>query len=399
MKKPFFLLAVLLFLISISTIAALTTNDSPIFLEGHDCVGYHNDTYVKSSSQLNYGGAAHPGEKLEFSIDFGIKANGMIFNATVEIDNFPEDLTLHESQTFQNKPEMNSDSFTATWKISGNTVGNFTFSIKSLVSVNYTLYHTNYMATYEYRHTGSFEVSENPLEPPYLLANSPDEDINDTPLNWKIVLGQILGFFSIILVYLCIQLGIPERRTLIRKKMGWSAKQLRDTHCDLGYLATASVILHNIILSQSSLWELYFKWYQFYPTLYVSKIGWNVLSVGLDLAVLGSLIFIIATIAGAFFKQIARKFGYRTAVFTQQISYIAFIFSIIHSILNGSWTIEFPILLIIQIWMLIEVLVSSLVAISRSRNINKKKKTTLDLVNTPDQITIENSQDDINRSQ
>jgi len=397
MKKPFFLLAVLLFLISISTIAALTTNDTPTLLEGADCVGYHGSTYVKASSKLNYGGAVQPGEELEFSIAFDITFNGMIFNATVEIVSFPEDLTLHEGQTFQNKPEMNYDSFTATWKISGNTEGNFTFSIKSLVSVNYTLAHTHYISTYEYRHIGSFKVLENPLEPPYLIDNPGDDEIISPPTDWKIVLGQVLGFFSIILAYFCIQLGIPERKTWIRKKMGWSAKQLRDTHCDLGYLATASIILHNIILSQSSLWELYFKWYQFYPTFYVSKIGWNVLSVGLDLAVIGSLIFIIATIAGAFFKQIARKFGYKTAVFTQQISYIAFIFSIIHSILNGSWTIKFPILLIIQIWMLIEVLVSSLVAISNSRKL-KEKKTTLDLVNTPDQITIDNSQDDINRS-
>jgi len=376
MKKPFFLLTVLLFLISISTIAALTTNDSPIYLEGLDCIEYHNKTYLRTSSHINYGGAAQPGEELEFSIDFQITTDGMIFNATVEIDSFPDELTLHEGQSLQNKSEMNSDIFTPTWIISSNTTGNFTFSFISTVTVQYIYipFHIDYVASYEYRHTGSFEVSENPLEPPYLIGNLPDEDTEPLPINWKIVLGQVLGFLSTILVYLCIQLGIPERKTWIRKKMGWTTKKLRDIHCDLGYLATATIILHNIILSLTSLWGYYFKWFQFYPTFYVSKIGWNVLSVGLDMAVFGSLFFIIATITGAFFKQIAQKLGYRTAIFTQQISYIAFFFSVVHAILNGTWTngLIFP--MIIQIWMLFEVVISRLVMFSNYRKLKKKKK-------------------------
>ena len=52
--------------------------------------------------------------------------------------------------------------------------------------------------------------------------------------------------------------------------------------------------------------------------------------------------------------------------------------------------------MIIQIWMLIEVLVSSLVAISHSRNLKKKIKPTSDLVNAPDQTVSPNSQDDVN---
>ncbi len=399
MKKPFFLLAVLLFLISISTIAALTTNDSPSYLEGRDCVGYHNDIYLRTTSQLNYGGAALPGEELDFSLNFQITDNGMVFNATVELDNFPDELILHEGQSFQNKSEMNNIIFTPTWIISSNTTGNFTFGIISTVTVKYIIFHIEYNATYEFRHTGSFEVSENPLEAPFLLEVLPDEDAEPLPLNWKIVIGQLLGFLSIILVYLCIQLGIPERKTWIRKKMGWSAKQLRDAHCDLGYLAMAAIILHNIILSLTSLWGYYFKWFQFYPTLYVYKDGWNVLSVGLDLAVFGSLIFIIATITGAFFKQIAKKFGFRTAIFTQQISYIAFFFSVVHAILNGTWTNSLIFPLIIQIWMLAEVIISRLVMFSHSRKLKKKKnEPNLEIANTTDQIAIENSQDDLNRS-
>ena len=399
MKKPFVLLIVLLFLISISTIAALTTNNSPIYLEGRDCIEFHDRTYLKTTSHLNYGGAALPGEELNFSIEFQITTFGMIFNATVELDNFPDEITLQEGQSFQNKPEMNDTIFTPTWKISSNITGNFTFSIISTVTVKYVPYHDYYNATYEFRHTGSFEVSENPLEAPFLLEDFPDGDSEPLPINWKIIIGQLLGFLSIILVYLCIQLGIPERKTWIRKKMGWSAKQLRDVHCDLGYLATAAIILHNIILSLTSLWGYYFKWFQFYPTLYVYKDGWNALSVGLDLAVFGSLIFIIATITGAFFKQIAKKFGFRTAIFTQQISYIAFFFSVVHAILNGSWTIGFIFPMIIQIWMLAEVIISRLVMFSHSRKLKKKKnETNHEIANTTDQIAIENSQDDLNRS-
>ena len=393
MKKPFFLLAVLLFLISISTITALTTNNSPIYSEGQDCVGYHNKIYLKSTSQLNYGGAAQLGEELEFSITFQITVNGMIFNATVELINFPEELTLTESQPLQKKSEMNYDIFTPIWKISSNTEGNFTFNIKSTVTVKYIPFHTNYNATYEYRHTGTFQVSENPLEPAYLLEDLPEEIITP-PLDWKIILGQILGFLSIVLVYLCIQLGIPYRKTWIRKNRGWTAKQLRDVHCDLGYLATATIILHNIFLALSPLWGNYFTWFQFYPTFYVLNDGWNVLSVGLDLAVFGSLFFIIATITGAFFKQIAKKLGYRTAIFTQQISYLAFFFSVIHAILNGSWTIKQPLFLIIQIWMLFEVIISRLVMYSHSRKLKKgKNKPSSDIEKAPEQNIIEISQD------
>jgi hypothetical protein len=401
MKKPFFLLAVLLFLISISTIAALTTNDSPIYIDGEDCIGFHNDTFVMTHKQLEYGGAAQPGEELNFSIGFIIEEIGMVYNATVELDNFPEGLTLHESQSSQNKSDMDYKDFTASWLISSNTTGNFTFSVISTVSVRYMLYHNEYVAKFEFRNTGKFEVSENPSDPPYLLNLLPDGNA-DAPINWQIVIGQLLGFLSIILVYLCIQLGIPERKTWIRKKMGWSAKQLRDTHGDLGYLTMATIILHNMVLSLSSLWGLYFKWFQFYPTFYVYKNGWNALSVGLDLAVFGSLIFIIATVTGGFFKQISRKFGYRMAIFTQQITYLAFFFSVIHSILNGSWTLNNPILLIIQIWMLFEVIISRLVAFSHSRDLKKKKKkkieSSFDNVNTTDQIAIVNLHDDLNRS-
>jgi len=399
MKKPFFLLAVLLFLISFSTIAALTTNDSPILVEGADCVGYHGDTYLRSSSQLNYGGAALPGEELEFSIDFFTETMGMIFNATVELYNFPGDLTLEEGQSIQNKSEMNTVTFTPTWTISGNTEGNFTFSIISTVTVQYVIRHSDYVATYEFRHTGSFEVSENPTEPPYLIGIPQEEVEYEPPFDWKVALGQILGFFSTILVYFCIQLGIPERKAWIRKKMGWSAKQLRETHCDLGYLAMATIFLHNFILSLSSLWGFYFKWFQFYPTFYVFKIGWNGLSVGLDLAVFGSLIFIIATVTGAFFKQIARKFGFRTAIFTQQISYLAFVFSVIHAILNGSWTIDFPIILIVQILMLVEVIISRFLAYADAYDLKLSKiNPASGGVDAPDQIVIVNSQDDVNRS-
>jgi len=401
MKKPFFLLAVLLFLISFSAITALTTNDSPTLLEGADCVGYHGNNYIKTSSELNYGGAAHLGEELEFSIDFYILSNGMIFNATVELYNFPGNLTLQEGQSLQNKPEMNFDSFTPTWKISGNTEGNFTFIIKSIITVNYELFHQNYVATYEYQHIASFEVSENPREPPYLIGNQQEEAEIKPPFDWKIALGQILGFFSIILVYFCIQLGIPERKAWIRKKMGWSAKHLRETHCDLGYLAMATIILHNIVLSLSSLWGFYFKWFQFYPTFYVFKAGWNGLFVGLDLAVFGSLIFIIATVTGAFFKKIARKFGFRTAIFTQQISYFALIISVIHAILNGSWTKDYPILLIVQILMLVEIIISRVMAYAHDHDLklSNKIKSMSDQENTPDEIAIEISQDDVNRSQ
>ncbi len=335
MKKPIILLTVLLFIISISTIAALTNNNPPMYLEGEDCVEYHDDIYVKPTLQLNYGGAVKPGEELEFLISFDITSNGMIFNATTELDNFPDNLSLHEGQPQQIKSDINTDNFTPMWLISSNTVGNFTFSIKTTISVCYIFRHSSYVATYEYRHTGTFEVSDNPLKPPYLLNNL--QDTYTRPINWINVIGQILGFFSIVLVYLSIQLGIPDRKIWIRKKMGWSAKQCRETHCDLGYLAMASIVLHNIVLSQTAMWGLYFKWFQFYPTFYVFRDGWNSLSVGLDLAVYGSLLFIIATITGAFFKQIAKKFGYKTAIFSQQISYLAFFLSMLHVLYNGSW--------------------------------------------------------------
>lgn len=401
--KPIILLAVLLFLISISTIAALTNNNPPIYLKGEDCVEYHDDIYVKPSLKLNYGGAVKPGEGLEFSISFDITSNGMIFNATTELDNFPDNLTLHEGQSQQIKTDMDSDNFTPTWIISSNAKGNFTFSIKTTISVCYILRHSSYVATYEYRHIGTFEVSDNPLKPPYLLNTVPDQGTYARPINWINVIGQILGFLSIILVYLSIQLGMPDRKIWIRKKMGWSAKQCRETHCDLGYLAMASIVLHNIVLSQTAIWGLYFKWFQFYPTFYIFRDGWSTLAQGLDLAVYGSLLFIIATITGAFFKQIAKKFGYQTAIFSQQISYLAFFLSVIHVLYNGSWGHKFPILLIIQFAMMFEIIISRVIIFyNANTNVNNLKsnqiKNTSDLVNADEQKPIEISDDNENTS-
>jgi hypothetical protein len=180
-------------------------------------------------------------------------------------------------------------------------------------------------------------------------------------LNLEVLTGRLLGFFSVVILYVCIQLAIPERKAKIRKLYGWTAAECRDVHCNLGYLAVSSIVLHNIILSQS-IWGLYFTWYEFYPTFHVVNDGGNALSWGLDLAVWGALLIIIATIAGAFFKQIARKLGFRTAIFSQQITYLAFVISIVHAILNGIWTQKFPLLLILQIGMVIEVIISRYVA-------------------------------------
>jgi hypothetical protein len=229
-----------------------------------------------------------------------------------------------------------------------------------VVSVSYTEYHASYDATYEYWFMGTFVVSEDATVQPY-IAPYPSYGEIYIPLDIKVVTGQILGFLSVLFVYLSIQLGLPERKAKIRKIYSLTAAQCRDIHCNLGYLAVSSIILHNIILSQS-IWGLYFKWFEFYPTFHVFRQGSNTLSWGLDLAVLGSLLLIISTITGVFFKKIARKFGYRTAIFSQQISYLALILSVIHAAFNGTWTGGSSILLLIQIGMVIEVIISRYVA-------------------------------------
>jgi len=361
--QPYIILGILLGLITISTIAGFTTDNTPTFIEGRDCFSFHEEAYIFSVLELNYLGTAQPGDDLYFSLTYHITESGMIFNITVELPNFPEELILSEGAATQMKPNMTYESFTAGWKITSNTEGNFTFIIKSTVSVSYVRYHPDLNATYEFWDTASFQVSADSTEPPYLAQDAPDED--DTisyPINWKNVTGQILGFVSILLVYICIQLAIPERKMKIRKKFGWTAAKTREIHCDLGYLTAATIVLHNIILSQTTLWSFYFKWYQIYPVFYTFRDGWNNFSVGLDLAVFGSIIFAIVTITGVFFNKIARKFGYRTAIFSQQISYLALIFSVIHALLNGRWTGDFLILFILQIAMMVEILVSRYVA-------------------------------------
>ncbi len=395
MRKPFgkhfILMGFLFLLITISTIAGFTADNTPTYVDGEDCIPYHEDTYLGMSLRLNYLGAAQMGENLDFSINYRIKANGMVFNLTVELRNFPEELILNEGATTQMRSNMTYDSFTARWKVASNQEGNYTFDIKSTVSVRYIPFHTSYVATYVFWDRASFEVSANSTEPPYLASEGPpEEEPIIYPINWKNVTGQILGFLSVLLVYVCIQLAIPERKEKIRKKFGWTAAKTREIHCDLGYVTMASIVLHNIILSQTALWSLYFKWYQFYPVFYIFRDGWNGLSVGLDLAVLGSLIFVIATVAGMFFKKIARKFGYKTAIFSQQISYLALIFSVLHSLLNGRWTKDFWILYILQIALLAEVLISRYVAYVHAYDLKlAKRRSKLEILETSEQNTID----------
>lgn len=393
MKKSYFLLAALSLLISISTISALTTDYSPTRIEGSYCVEYHGGNYLIANPQLNYGGAAIFGEELEFSVILYPRRSGMIFNATVELYNLPEELSIHEGQSVQNKPDMNYNSFIPTWIISSNVEGNFSFNIKTTVTVKYLQYHTDLNTTYEYQYNATFQVLEDSVEPVFLIENIPRG--GNLFLNWEINLGRILGIFSTILVYFCIQLGIPVRKEWIRKKMGWSSKKLRGIHRDLGYLSMTTIVLHNIFLSLNAMWGNYFQWYQFYPTFYVYNNGWNNLTVGLDLAVFGSLFFLITTITGIYFKKIARKFNYRTAILTQQISYLALIFSVVHAILNGSWTLSNPILMILQIWVLFEIFISRIIAYFNPRYLTKKRKIipSTDLVNIQDQNLIEISQE------
>ena len=210
MKKfyPFILLGGLLFLISISTIAALTGDGSPTLIEGEDCVEYHDDTYMVSYERLDYIGAAQPGYELDFSLTYNKAASGIIFEVTVELQDFPEDLILREGSPLQIKPIMDSDSFTAAWVITSNTEGNFTFDVKSTVSVCYIRYHSSYIATYEYWHTASFEVSADAVGTPYLAADLPEGDgTTSAPRNWKYITGQLLGFLSLLSVYISIQLA------------------------------------------------------------------------------------------------------------------------------------------------------------------------------------------------
>ncbi|MHA1672063.1 MAG: hypothetical protein ACTSYI_00420 [Promethearchaeota archaeon] len=395
MKKPFgkhfILMGFLFILITISTIAGFTADNTPTYVEGEDCIPYHKKTYLRMSLELNYLGAAKPGDELNFSINYYTPTNGMVFNLTVELPNFPEELLINEGASTQSRSNMSEDSFTSSWIINSNQEGNFTFDIKSTISVQFLYYHEEYTATYEIWHTASFEVSEESTEPPYLVPyGSLEEDINPYPINWKNITGQILGFLSIVLVYLCIQLAIPERKEKIRNKFGWTAAKTREIHCDLGYVTMASIVLHNIILSQTALWSLYFKWYQFYPVFYTFRDGWSGHSVGLDLAVLGSLIFVIATVAGMFFKKIARKFGYKTAIFSQQISYLALIFSVLHSLLNGRWTKDFWILYIIQIALLAEVLISRYVAYVHAYDLKlAKRRSKLEILEVSEQNAID----------
>lgn len=387
-KLPLILLGSLLILITSSTIAALTIDGTPRYVDGVDCLGFHDSTYVRTSEQLNYFGEAEPGEGLEFSIRISRTTGGMIFNATVELYNFPENLTLQGGSLTQVKTDMNADAFNVTWTIAGKVEGNFTFAIRSRISVNYEWYHPTYVATYRYLHTGVFQVSENPTEPPYLTQNIQEREEPPIPLNIELLTGRLLGFLSVLFVYLSIQFGLPERKTKIRKIYGFTAAKCRDVHCDLGCLAVGTIVLHNIMLSRT-IWGLYFSWYEFYPTFHVLRNGGNALTWGLDLAVWGSLIFVIVTVAGVYFKKIARKFGFKTAVFLQQISYPALVLSVIHAILNGHWTQEFPILLILQIAMLADVIISRYIVYARAYNKRLKKRQ--DLAKTQEHLIVQNS--------
>ncbi|MHA1744713.1 MAG: hypothetical protein ACTSWW_01870 [Promethearchaeota archaeon] len=389
-KPSLILLGGLMIIIGVSTVSSLVNNGTPSYVDGVDCLGFHDSTYVRTSEQLNYLGEAKPGEGLEFSILISRTTGGMIFNATVELYNFPDNLTLQEGSLTQVKTDMNADAFNVTWTIAGDFEGNFTFAIRSRVSVNFEWYHPTYVATYRYLYTGNFQVSDNPTEPPYLDQDIPKGEEPSIPLNIELLTGRLLGFLSVLFVYLSIQFGLPERKTKIRKFYKLTAAKCRDVHCDLGYLAVGTIVLHNIMLSRT-VWGLYFSWFEFYPTFHVLRNGGNTLTWGLDLAVWGSLIFIIVTVAGVYFKKIARKFGFKTAVFLQQISYLALTLSVIHAILNGYWTQEFPILLILQIAMLADVVISRYMVYIRMYDKRLKKKQ--DLAKAQEQLMVQNSPD------
>jgi hypothetical protein len=175
----------------------------------------------------------------------------------------------------------------------------------------------------------------------------------------KNVFGQILGFISIFFVYIDMQFGLPSRKKFIRKLYGWSAAQLRNVHCNWGYLAMAAISLHAILLSQTLKWGNYFNWFTFYPQFLSFKEN-SLMMLGLDLAGLASTIFIFATLGGVFFKKIAQKFGYKKALLTQQVTYFALVFSLLHALWNGTWTITILPLQILQYVIVADVLISSL---------------------------------------
>ena len=344
-------------LIIISTVVAQISGNSMQFLSGDDCLNAHSSNYIKDSPKITYGGYAQVDEALNFSITYEGAVSWMVFSALSRVILTNSNLSLESGNLIQEKPSQDSNIFQADWIIAGAFDGNYSFIVESQLNVSYTRLHSYFHAVYNYTYTVSFSVKNGTVEFPFLEESNgevlPSSDYG------KIIFGQLLGFISIVFVYIVIQLGLPARRKTIRQIYEWTAAQLRKIHCNFGYLSIAAISLHAILLSQTLSWGNYFKWYTFYPQFLTFKDS-SFMMLGLDLAGLSATIFILATLGGVFFKKIARRFGYKKALLIQQSAYFALVFAVLHALLNGSWTISFLPLQILQYLMVADVLINRL---------------------------------------
>ncbi len=382
-RKPIFfgLFFVLIGLILFSTLSANSTNSS--FISGDDCLEAHHWTYVMITPQLDYDGPVSPNRSLTYSIAYEIITNGMIFAAESEIIFENSSLILTSGDEIQEKSEMNADEFSPTWALTANATGNYTFTIESTITVNYQKAHPRYVATYLYTHQVTHQIANisSNLPLPTLVGAEVINPPNAFVLNFTKNIGQIFGFFSFLSVYLVIRFGMPDRRSSLQKKLNLSISQMNEWHCNLGYMATASIALHFLILSQTKNWGLYFQWFEFYPQFLGLREDFSSLFIGLDLATWAGTLFLVSTIAGVFFKQIARKWNYRVAIAFQQLSYIALILAVIHSILNGSWTSEILPIAGILIILVLDILYSRIaVTLKRKQKRDRQKEQKMEQV-------------------
>jgi hypothetical protein len=360
------------------------SSTQPVSTTGDDCLSAHSSNYVTISGSLIIASNFSINASIPLSISFKPAISGIYFSVKTSLGSLPLGIKLLSGAIQQNKATRNANTFTANWEVTASQSGHYQIPITVELTVNYQKKHPQNVATYTYVFNADFSVS-----PFNFITNSGTNSTttsidtltsinNNTPSDSLTVsqinriIGQVLGFFSLFILYISIQFGMPQRKLWIGKKFNITGNRLKQLHCNIGYLTVASIFLHLLFLSQTLIWSHYFAWYEFYPT-FRSIVGFETMLTGLNLAALGFCVFLLTMLAGVWFKRIAQKWGYKFAIFTQQISYLGLIFSVIHGLVNGSWTQSYPILAFFEIICVSEIILSRSYILFKQKS-NKRKQ-------------------------
>ncbi|MHA1917142.1 MAG: hypothetical protein ACTSUV_02385 [Candidatus Ranarchaeia archaeon] len=345
-------LFVLFILIGFSSLVVYQFNQENFnfsFKQGNDC-GYHHGFFVDFDFPLADNDTSYTlGDVFTVNVSFIPNDPDIFYEVVCEFENNSDGLVVIGNSVKQISDTNSPQSLG--FSVNSTTIGNFSVKINCNITIRISddyYVHPGYSASYSGYFVGSLSIVENPILPnPFVeFVKLLDDFVSRFTLR---KIGSILGIIGVNVLFASLIIGQRDVKLLLIKRISkwkFTHKYLNTVHCWLSGGTLLIFLAHFLVLSLSSFWKYIFASWQILPLLTLPLSFESVLTLkdlfySIDIGRIGILIMLIALTCGYLFAQISNKVGRRTAIFTQQITYIVLPILIIHAGTLGTITKTF----------------------------------------------------------